>query len=245
MIYILLPSYNEEENVAPQLNNILDILKDKEFKIVIVDDGSRDNTIKEIDKFKDRMRIEVVEHKTNKGVGIAFKTGFDKLRNELNDDDIVITMDFDNTQHINTINLMLNKVREGYEVVNGSVFTMGGMLIGVAFIRYFLAFVCNFLYRIIFHIKGIHDYTGFFRAHKGSALKALYDKFGDNMIESKGFTVMAELMIKYRLIPLFVTEVPMIVKYHCKKGESKMKIIPTIKEHIKLISKFIFKRGIF
>lgn len=245
-IYFVMPAHNEERSAQPQLEAIKNYI-DKlgyEYEVLVVNDGSVDSTVEEIKKFRAQMPIQLLNHSKNLGVGRAFRTGFENILNKISDNDIVITMDFDYTQNIRTVGLMIQKIQEGYEIVNGSIFTMGGMYIGVPLIRLILTIGCNLLYRVLFHIKGIHDYTGFFRAYKGSALLLTYEKFGDQMIESDGFACMAELLIKFRQIPLFITEVPMILRYDLKSSKSKIGIFKTIAEHLRIIRKNVFKRRV-
>ena len=244
MLYFILPAYNEEPNIRKQLEAIKKLAdkKNYKYKAVIVNDGSFDNTKEEIEKLSREMPVIVINHDTNKGVAEAFKSGFKAILNELKDDDIVITMDADNTQNLGTVPLMVNKINDGYEIVSGSTFAPGGMMIGVPFLRFVLSHGCNMLYRLMFHVRGIHEYTGFYRAHNGLALKTAFNKFGDNLIETDGFAVMAEMLVKYRRIPFFITEVPMIIRYDFKGGVSKLKIIPTIIQHLKIISKNALKR---
>jgi len=246
MIYFILPAYNEEKGVGFQLESIKKIAEKKKFayRVIIINDGSIDRTEVEVTKFQDVMPISLLKHNTNMGVGVAFKTGFEEVLKTLEDDDIVITMDADNTQNLKTVELMVERINEGYEVILGSFFATGGMLIGVPLLRIFLTYWCNFLYRMLFHIKGVREYTGFYRAHSGEALKRYREKFGENIIESKGFVVMAEMLIKFRRMPFFITEVPMISRYDLKGGVSKLKIFPTIREHLKVIVKNVFKRRI-
>ena len=116
---------------------------------------------------------------------------------------------------------MLKRIDEGYEVVIGSCFTTGGMMIGVPMLRYLLSYFSNLAYRCLFHIKGIRTYTGFYRAHSGAAIKTAFEKFGDRLIEVAGFAAMAEMVIKFRQIPLFMTEVPMIIRYDLKEGQAR------------------------
>jgi len=243
MIYFILPAYNEESNIALQFELIEKLASKKgyDYKVIIVNDGSHDKTREVAERFVSRMPVEIINHDTNKGVAEAFRSGFRTVLGRLSDDDIVITMDADNTQNLGTVPLMINKISDGYEVVSGSIFAPGGMMIGVPLLRAVLSYGCNILYKMLFHVKGINEYTGFYRAYSGAALKKAFEKFGEGLIESDGFAVMAEMLIKFRRIPLFLAEVPMIVRYDFKGGKSKIKIVPTIKEHLKIISKNIFK----
>lgn len=247
MVYFILPVYNEGKGVLFQIKTIEDfIIKRKlDYKIIVVNDGSTDDTVHELAKIVNSSNVHLINHRLNQGPGMAFKSGFDYVRSRLDDEDIVITMDCDNTQHIRTIELMISKIEEGYEVVLGSIFIMGGMGIGIPFFRLLLSYSASMLYRIFFPIKGIKDYTAFYRAVKGSALKAAYERFGDNLIETAGFGCMTEMLIKFRQIPLFITEVPMIVRYDLKTSRSKLKIFKTIAEHLRIIHKNFFKRGLF
>jgi len=246
MIYFVLPAYNEERGVGFQLDSINKITKRKgyDYQVIVVNDGSRDRTKQEVKSYQSNMPITLINHQDNLGVGEAFRSGFREVLPKLKDDDIIITMDADNTQKLKTVELMVEKINEGYEVVLGSFFAVGGMLIGAPLLRLILTYCCNLIYRCCFHIKGIKEYTGFYRAHAGYALKAVYEKFGDTFIEAKGFGVMAEMLIKFRQMPLFITEVPMICRYDMKGGVSKLKVWPTIKEHLSIIFKNIFNRRI-
>ncbi len=152
-------------------------------------------------------------------------------------------MDADNTQDLASVRLMVKRIEEGYEVAIGSIYAPGGMMVGVSLLRKVLSWGCNWIYQICFPISGIKEYTGFYRAHSAYALKSAYAKFGPRLIESNGFSTMAEMLIKLRSIPLLMTEVPMIIRYDFKEGASKIKILPTIGEHINIIRKNFFAKG--
>ena len=239
MIYFLLPMYNEEDSISIQLSSIRRIADKNNYPyaVVVIDDGSQDNARAIVQNLSTEMPIILLEHSTNRGVGEAFRTGFKKVLALIKDEDIVITMDADNTQDLASVKIMAKRIEEGYEVAIGSLFVSGGIAIGIPFLRLILSIGCNWLYQLFFPIRGIREYTGFYRAHSGYALKTAFERYGDKLIESNGFSVMAEMLIKLRRIPLLMTEVPMIVRYDFKRGASKIKILPTISEHINIISK--------
>jgi hypothetical protein len=72
-----------------------------------------------------------------------------------------------------------------------------------------------------------------------------FEKFGDHLIEVSGFAAMAEMLIKFRQIPLFMTEVPMIIRYDLKGRASKMRVMATIQEHLGVIARNLFKRRVY
>jgi dolichol-phosphate mannosyltransferase len=214
------------------------------FEIMVVNDGSNDQTVKIIEEISKEIPIHLIHHDRNRGVGVAFLTGLKEIAEFVRDEDIVITLDADTTHNLKTVEFMLKKIDEGYEVVIGSCFTTGGMMIGVPLLRYILSYVSNLGYRLMFHVKGIRTYTGFYRAHTGAAIKVAFEKFGDRLIETNGFAAMAEMLVKFRQIPLFITEVPMIIRYDLKGRASKMRVIATIREHLRVISRNLFKRRV-
>ena len=235
MIYIILPAYNEGDGVSRQITSIESYMEQLKFpyEIIVVDDGSRDHTVSEVERCrKSQDNIHLIRHERNFGPGMAFKSGYDYVHSKVKDRDVVITMDCDNTRSIKTLGLMIHKVQEGYEVILGSIFTTGGMFIGVPFPRKLMTYAANFMYRVCFPIKGIRNYTGFYRAVRGSALKQAYDHYGYHFVTLKGFGCMAEILIKFRKLQMFIAEVPMIIRYDLKTSPSKLKIFETVREHV-------------
>jgi dolichol-phosphate mannosyltransferase len=246
MIYFLMPAYNEEAEIGSRLRDIgrLMLQKGLAFEIWVVNDGSVDGTVEIVEEVSKEISVHLIHHETNQGIGVAFFNGLKKLTKSVDDSDVIITLDADNTHNLKSIEFMIKRIDEGYEVVIGSCFCTGGMMIGVPVLRYLLSYISNFLYRLLFHIKGIRTYTGFYRAHSGAALKKAFEIFGDHLIEATGFAAMAEMVIKFRQIPLFLTEVPMIIRYDLKGRASKMKVMATIKEHVGVIGRNLLKRRV-
>jgi dolichol-phosphate mannosyltransferase len=246
MIYFLMPAYNEETEIGARLRNIAGLMVQKGFlfEIWVVNDGSDDQTVKIVEEVSKEIQVHMIHHDRNQGIGIAFLNGLKELVKMVGDDDIIITLDADNTHNLKTVEFMIKKIDEGYEVIIGSCFTTGGMMIGVPVVRYILSYLSNLAYRVLFHVKGIRTYTGFYRAHTGAAIKTAFEKFGDHLIEVSGFAAMAEMLIKFRQIPLFMTEVPMIIRYDLKGRASKMRVLATIQEHLGVIVRNLFKRRV-
>jgi len=246
IVYFLLPAYNEAEGIVVQLETIQRQMERRQFayEIVVVDDGSADETSALVRRMAEKLPITLLQHPKNLGVGQAFKTGFRHLAARVRPDDIVITMDADNTQNLKTVDFMIQKIGEGYEVVLGSCLATGGRMVGIPLHRYIFTIGCNTLYRVLFHIKGIHTYTGFYRAHSGRAITAAYQHYGDQLIESEGFVVMAEMLIKFRAMLFFITEVPVIMRYDLKSGMSKMRLARTVTAHVRVMAANLFKRRV-
>ena len=102
MIYIILPSFNEEKNLIKIIKKIEFLNKKLKTKVILVDDGSNDATGK-IAKKKYNFKIIYLKHKTNKGLSVALESGFKKVVKIGSKKDIVITLDSDNTHPIDLI----------------------------------------------------------------------------------------------------------------------------------------------
>ncbi len=111
--YIVIPAYNEGKVIKQVIQDI----KKEGFKdIIVVDDGSEDNTY-DIAK---QSGATVLKHILNRGKGAAVKTGLEAAK--ILKADFVITMDADGQHEPKDIKKILKKLRSGYEVVLGSRF---------------------------------------------------------------------------------------------------------------------------
>ncbi|HOW27914.1 MAG TPA: glycosyltransferase family 2 protein [Elusimicrobiota bacterium] len=232
IVYIVLPTYNEEGNIAPLLEKIRTSLQGRVvYKLVIVDDGSTDHTP---DLLKTRQSIHpmtVLRHSPNKGLGQSIRTAFTHLSPLLVHDDFVVTMDADNTQDPSLIPRMLQLSHEGnIDVVIASRFRTGAAEIGVPTYRRILSRLAGGLMRCLFPIPNVRDYTSGYRLYKATAIQSVMARFGDSWLESTGFSCMAELLIKLSLLSpaLKFSEIALILRYNLKVGQSKIKVIWTV-----------------
>ena len=114
---IVVPLYNEENNVLPLYSRIVDVMSgvDAPFEIVFVDDGSRDATFKILSEISTAdTRVTVVRLRKNFGQTAGLKAGFDFARG-----DVVISMDGDLQHDPAEIPAFIAKINEGYDIVSG------------------------------------------------------------------------------------------------------------------------------
>ncbi|MGA9349055.1 MAG: glycosyltransferase family 2 protein [Anaerolineae bacterium] len=114
---IVIPLYNEEENVEPLYNQLKTVLErtGREYEIIIVDDGSTDGSFDVLKKLHEGdERLKVIRFRRNFGQTAAFAAGFDRSQGQ-----VVITMDADLQNDPADIPLLLEKIEEGYDVVSG------------------------------------------------------------------------------------------------------------------------------
>jgi len=115
---IVIPLYNEEENVEPLYAQIKATLEGvgREFEIIIVDDGSTDGSFEVLKRLhKDDERLKVIRFRRNFGQTAAFAAGFDYAQGEF-----IVTLDADGQNDPADIPSLLEVLEEGdYDLVNG------------------------------------------------------------------------------------------------------------------------------
>jgi glycosyltransferase involved in cell wall biosynthesis len=114
---VVVPVLDEEENVEPLYRRLVESLDGlgRTFEIVIVDDGSRDETYPMLERLAARdERLKLVRLRRNFGQTAAMAAGFDHARGE-----VIVPMDGDLQNDPGDIALLLDKIDEGYDVVSG------------------------------------------------------------------------------------------------------------------------------
>ena len=201
MFSIVIPIYNEEDNIVKLSDSILNSLPNLKYEILFINDGSTDNSEEIIEKLtNNHTNIHLINLRRNYGQTAAMQAGFDHSKG-----DIVIPMDGDLQNDPRDIPLLLNKINEGYDVVSG----WRKDRLDKKFTRVIPSKIANHL---ISKISGLplHDY--------GCTLKA-YKKEVLNEIKLYG-----EM---HRFIPIYaswegakVTEIP--VRHHARiAGKTK------------------------
>ena len=241
MVFIILPAYNEDAVLSLLFQSFIKAMKGKEYRIILVDDGSTDNTFGLSVKYSREIPLEIIQHQKTEGLGKTIKTGIFKIINRIKDRDIVVILDADNTHNPDLILLMEKDLKKGRDIVIASRYQSGGKEIGLPAYRCFLSKMANILFKILFPLKGVKDYTCGYRAYKGWLLKEGYRVWGEKLIEEKGFTCMVELLVKLSMISININEVPLVLRYDLKKSKSKMKIVKTILQYFLFILKIKLK----
>lgn len=243
MITIFLPAYNEERDIAALLERIREEMEGQHltpYRVLVVNDGSTDGTLDVLRGCQSTMPLEVVDHGVNKGLGQAMNTGMRRAAELLEEGDILVTMDADNTHNPALIGAMERKVRSGADIVIASRYEQGGEEVGLSGLRSTLSRGASGLLKLFFPIRGGKDYTCGYRAYRANVIKKAFEVYGDRFVEERGFTCMAEILLKLRALGAKVTEVPLVLRYDLKTGQSKMKVVRTILRYFVLITRNLF-----
>ena len=222
VISIVVPAYNEEKTIATVIENLkgLDLSGigcSKE--IVIVDDGSRDNTGKVISAIKG---VKVIRHDSNRGKGAAIKTGIENSHGN-----IIIIQDADLEYNPKYIPAIVKPIIEGKEkVVYGSRFikgVRGNVMIVHEIGNKFLSLVTSLLYG-----QKITDMETGYKAFRRDVLQGI-------SLEAKGFDIEPEITAKFMRKGIHIKEVPIIFYARTFEEGKKITWIDGLKALVTLI----------
>ncbi len=236
-VVVGLPAYNEEGSLPPLLESLRAAFRemDHECRVLVVDDGSSDGTVRVANEYAQTMPVRVVSHGTNQGLGAAMRTCLREACRDLSARDVLVTMDADNTHPPALIPAMLRKLDEGCDLVIASRYAPGGDEVGLALHRQVLSRGASTLLRMCFRPAGARDCSCGYRAYRVGLLEKAFRIYGDKLVESAGFVCMAELLVKLAMLGARIGEAPLVLRYDLKGGASKMKVGRTVREYLGLV----------
>ncbi len=208
---ILLPLYNEEENIRLQYEEITSAVDDLkvEYEILFVDDGSTDRSFEVLSSIAERdSRVKIIQFRRNFGQTAAMAAGIDHSRGK-----ILVFMDSDLQNDPRDIKRLLEKIEEGYDVVSGWRKNRKDNL----FVRTIPSRIANWLIARVSGVR-LHDLGCSLKAYRGEVLRQV-KLYGE----------------MHRFIPVHaswvgasITEIP--VNHNPRRfGKSKYGIIRTFK----------------
>jgi len=161
---IVIPLYNEEENVKPLYEKLKAALDGagREYEIIVVDDGSTDGSFEVLKRLhEDDERLKVIRFRRNFGQTAAFAAGFDRSQGE-----VAITLDADLQNDPADIPLLLEKIEEGYDVVSGWRLPRQDPFLT----RRFPSMIANWLISQVTGVR-LHDYGCSLKAYRREVVK--------------------------------------------------------------------------
>ncbi|WP_456471705.1 polyprenol monophosphomannose synthase, partial [Methanocaldococcus sp.] len=230
-ISIIIPTYNEKENIKILIPTLENLLKNEDYEIIIIDDNSPDKTYEIVERFSKRnKRVKLIKRIHKKGLGSAVVDGFKSANGE-----ILIVMDADFQHPPELIPKMINEIYNGYDIVIGSRYVKGGKIEDWNIIRQLISYGAIFIAKIIFtKIKDVRDCVSGFFALRREVIKQVD-------LNPLGFKILLEILIKGNYKK--VKEIPFIFKGRTK-GKSNLSI-KIILEYLCHILKLMKESGEF
>jgi dolichol-phosphate mannosyltransferase len=243
MIYVALAAYNEEKNIGPLLADISETIRSNHipFNVVVVNDGSKDNTLEVLKGFKEKIPLTIVDQ-ANQGFLKALERALKKALEKAQSDDVVITMDADGTHSASLIPRLIAHL-EDMDIVIASRFQPGGKMVGVPWYRELLSVGAKALMRGLVGLPSVRDYSTAYRAYRAGLLKEAFIKYPQDLLGGKGFSGMAGFLIRLGHLTKKITEIPFVLRYDLKQGASSMNVMATVKGYLDIL--WAYKCGRF
>lgn len=213
-IAIVIPTFNEKENISRLIKDILKL--NLSCRIVVVDDDSPDGTsriVKEISQLN--KQVELISRTNKRGRGSAVIDGF---KEALKDKNIIyfMEMDADFSHDPKDIPRFLNKIKST-DVIIGSRYLEKSQIIDWPLKRLIFSKIANSYAKLILGIP-ISDYTNGYRCYKREVLEAL----DFSKINASGYIVLSEMAYEIFRRGFKLTDIP-IVFVNRKRGLSNLK----------------------
>jgi glycosyltransferase involved in cell wall biosynthesis len=231
---VIIPMHNEEGNVSGIVREVNQVLGAEGHwaDIILVDDGSLDNTANEIEEAgREHPNIIALEHEQNAGFGAALRTAMKEAVER--GYEFAVFMDADFTMHPGYIQDFYEKMAEGYDFVIGSRFLKGGGMKNVPAWRKLFSLAGRAVFRVCFHLP-LTDYTQGFRAIRTSVLAKM-------KLTETGFPILIEEIYQARKYTDKFFEIPFVLTGR-EVGISKFNYTPKVLwDYLKYALKSVFR----
>jgi glycosyltransferase involved in cell wall biosynthesis len=214
MVSVVIPAYNEGERIARTLRDVTDYLATIEdryrWEVIVVDDGSTDDTFAVAEAFSaGNPRVRVAHQPANFNLGEALRCGFSEARG-----DYIVTLDADLSYSPDHIGRLLDEISQTEaKIVIASPYMEGGSVTGVPALRIAASRAANRLLSLA--AKGrLTTVTGMVRAYDSVFLKRLDLKATDMEIN-------AEIIYKAQLMRASIAEIPAHLEWTRDEGDAR------------------------
>jgi glycosyltransferase involved in cell wall biosynthesis len=195
---VVLPAFNEGAALPHVLDELGEYL-DSSYEVLVVDDGSTDNTA----EVAERYPVRLVQHASNRGKGVAIRTGIAEAQGEN-----VVIMDADATYPVPAIKEMV-ELLEDHDLVRG---VRESEPESMPFVNRLGNWLFNKLLAISHGLEGADQLTGLYAMRRSEAVKL--------GTEARGFDIETEIGIKAKARGLREAEIP--ISYLPRVGEKKL-----------------------
>jgi dolichol-phosphate mannosyltransferase len=212
-VAVVLPTYNESENIARLLTQLRTVVPDG--RLYVVDDNSPDGTGDIAERCAAELGgIEVIHRPGKQGLGSAYRQGFAHVIAQ--GVDVIVSMDVDFSHDPLSIPAMLAAIDAGSDAVIGSRYVNGGGTKNWPLHRRLLSRWGNLYTGAVLGVK-VRDCTSGFRAYRASALAAI----APETTKAEGYAFLSELVVRLSRRGSKISEVP-ILFIDRENGTSKM-----------------------
>lgn len=228
---IVIPTYNEKENIGILIKAIVNALMSLSIEIVVVDDSSPDGTGKVVEALaKDGLPVRLITRNKKEGIGAALRSGYQACSSPL-----IASSDADLSFNPDDLMRLYNSVKSGYDFVVGTRHSTGSFYETpnqTIWIKHLVSFLGNKVLRGLTGIP-IDDFTGNFRMFK----KGVWDAIDTHDTTN---SLLFEMILKSYVKGYKVGQIP--VTFHDRRhGKSKLRLSFEVFKFFKKLVGYLWK----
>jgi len=211
---VIIPTYNEKENVEKIIRKVFSL--DGDYEILIIDDGSPDGTASIVKTLAKEFgtRLHLIERKGKLGLGTAYLTGFRwALENGY---DYVFEMDADFSHNPDDLGRLYAACKDGADLAIGSRYCDGVSVVNWPIGRIIMSYFASVYVRRVLRMK-VYDSTAGFKCYSRKVLESI----DLDAVRMKGYGFQIEMKYTAYKLGFKIAEVP-IIFVNRKEGTSKM-----------------------
>ncbi len=228
-VSVIMPAYNEEENILHNIEETIRVFDQFgcNYEIIVVDDGSIDNTYKEALKAQNEQAVIVKRNRINRGKGRAIKHGFRFAQG-----DYIVFLDADLDLHPRQIKEFFDIMkRENADIVIGSKRHSASVL-NYPRRRKIISYVYNLLVRILFASRIRDTQTGL-KVFKRKVLDSLF-----HVILVKRFAFDVELLMVAHHIGYKISDAPIEINFGRKQRIGRIRVRDILNTYLDTLAIF-------
>jgi dolichol-phosphate mannosyltransferase len=229
---VVIPAYNEEENIKPTVIEIIAVLRKEQipFEIIVVNDNSKDKTPEVVKAIQSENKEVILVNRTPPGgFGRAIRTGLENFSG-----DIVVIVMADLSDDPLDIVKYYRKIEEGYDCVYGSRFTQSSIVRDYPTYKLIVNRIINKMVQLIFLTKH-NDLTNAFKAYRSYVIKNIAP------LHACHFNITIELSLSALIRQYKIATVP-INWYGRKWGQSNLRLRAMGRRYLATLIKIWFER---
>jgi dolichol-phosphate mannosyltransferase len=214
LLSVVIPARDEGDCIASTVEHLhVELsLGHVPHEIIVIDDGSTDDTWRVLTKLADKIsNLRPIQNTSQAGFGRAVTCGLDQMKG-----DAVVIMMADESDDCRDVVRYWQKLNEGYDCVFGSRFMKGGGVIDYPRLKLFINRLANYFLRMLFRIK-LNDTTNAFKAYRACVID------GCRPLIAPHFNLTVELPLKAVVRGYSWTVIP-ITWRNRRHGAAKLKI---------------------
>ena len=209
LVSIVVPTYNERQNLPRLVEAIASHLKHRAYEIVVVDDSSPDGTGDLAADLAKTHPIRLLRRPARSGLGSAYRDGFQAAKG-----DLVFEMDADLSHDPRFLPALVEAVENGADIAIGSRYVADGRIVGWNWYRKLVSGVGNGLAKVALGLR-IRDVTSGYRCYARHAAGIV------QAVQSDGYAFQVEALYLARKQGLRIVEVPITFENRTV-GKSKL-----------------------